>query len=117
MKTANLIKSMVFLFAILFSFCVSAYNSLNKTSSDNNQSFHSTQFHQSSKDGCVSDTVLFEEQELEDDTEDCSPTAFFILPYLFSSVGNITGERPVLNHTPVACNAKPLFISIRVLRI
>jgi len=108
---------MVFLFAILFSFSVSAYNSLNNLSPANSASFKSTHVSETPKDGCVSDNIFFEEQESENDSEDYSPADFFVLSYFYRDITSATSLVPSHLTTIVPFTSQPLFISIRVLRI
>ena len=117
MKTSNYIKSMVFLIAILFSFSVSAYNSLNNLSLNGSKSFKTTQMNQSSNDGCVSDNIFFEEQEFENDNESYSPGEFFVLSYFYRDINSVSSSIPSFSASLVPVASQPLFISIRVLRI
>ncbi|MCW3077532.1 MAG: hypothetical protein JWO32_2141 [Bacteroidetes bacterium] len=117
MKTKNRIKSIVFLAAILFSFSVNAYNSLNKLQLNDITSFKSTKVNPSSENNCTSDNIFFEEQESEDNDKTFFAQAFFILPYFFSDFTSSVCESESFLSAIVPGTSQPLFISIRVLRI
>lgn len=116
MKRGNCIKSSLFLFAILFSFSVSAYNSLNSLSSGHLASLKKVNVDQPAG-RFASNDILFEELENENDTEDFSSEGFLVLPFFFHSLAPASAGSNTCFVNSVPATTEPLFISLRVLRI
>ncbi|MGZ3900140.1 MAG: hypothetical protein ACXVNM_15180 [Bacteroidia bacterium] len=117
MKTANCIKSMVFLFAILFSFSVSAYNSLNELSASHIASLKKINVDKTSNNNAVTDNIIFEELENENSNESSLAQAFFLLPFYYQAFNATILYTPSATSSPLVQIIEPIFLSIRVLRI
>lgn len=117
MKTKNRINSMVFLVAILFSFSVSAYNSLNQLSESQLTSLKKTNIHSPSEASVVSDNIIFEELENEDGDESFSTQAFLLLPFYQMAFSAIITSSPTHTFNTPPGLTEPIFLSNRVIRI
>jgi hypothetical protein len=115
MGKKNSIKASLFLFVILFSFSVSAYNTLKQSAF-----FHSgtaVQVDPLNK-SLATDNLLFEElEETENDSEELLSESFFLLPfYNFSSLSPVN-KRSIPFADQTINTSAPIFISVRSLRI
>lgn len=117
MKIKNSIKCFVFLFAILFSFSVSAFNSANQLYKSKQAYSLKTTIDASSESMLVSDSILVEELENENDSEDFTSEFTYLIPYFISTIqnGNSFHLQPI--QQKVAKSNSSLFLSIRALRI
>ncbi len=107
---------MVCLFAILFSFSVSAYNSLQQLPGEHDFNFDRTHVDTSSN-SLTTDNLLFEDLENENDSEDFSSEAFLLLPFYHKAFKPVIVQTSFSNSISAEKAPEPIFISIRVLRI
>jgi len=115
MKKRNSIQALILFFAILFSFSLNAYNSINQAKKTIRVS-HSTSIDLPVEQRLLTENLLFE--ELEDDNESGFSEAFLILPYFGLSFGMFNSAEKHFNKAgSFSSNSKPIFLSIRVLRI
>jgi hypothetical protein len=117
MKTKNCIKSMIFLFAILFSVSVNAYNSLKQGSSAFNSSKNRAHVNVPFNDKIMSENIIFEKFGNENDNENIVSESFLILPFFnltFNGFENKISYYP-LSILPLAI--EPIFLTIRSILI
>ena len=117
MKRNNSIKALIFLFVIVSSFAINAYNSFRQNSSGNDISTKTVQFIAPTNSGLTSDAIIFEELENENDSEDFLSDAFLILPFHDLAFDSFVHKTffSLKNHPSQAI--EPIFISIHSIRI
>jgi hypothetical protein len=115
MKTKNSIKASIFLFAILFSFSINAYNSL-KAGSEHFYSRVKSHVDPTSN-GIEADNLLFEELENENDNDSFESEIILILPFSGFTFNSILSQGRIFPTSLSPEAVEPLYLSIRVLRI
>lgn len=118
MQRKNSIKTFLFLFAILFSFAVNAYNSLHTGTASYLTSKKTIHIAAPSHNDLDAGALVFEEEENENDTEDLLSQTVLILAsqdYLYSSV--YTFSCKFLPAALLEPPATPLYLSNGVLLI
>lgn len=113
MNAKKFIFPVFFLFAILFSFSVSAYNSVSQASHVASYSCKNHHLGIFFPNNSSANNLVFEESENENDSEDFSCDSFFILPF------DVIGPHiSIIEKTPVAdtslSHAKPALIYLLV---
>ncbi len=108
---------MVFLVAILFSFSTSAYNSLKQFSKTFDLSIKKVHYNASPDNNVISNSIIFEELENENDNEDFSTEAFLVLPFSSLAFDSFESKTPYHFSKPLQKATEPIFISIRSIRI
>ena len=117
MKKNNSIKALLFLFTILFSFSINAYNSFKQNLSVSDVSLKTIHFNAPLNSGVTSDDIIFEELENEDDSEDFLTDAFLLLPFHDLAFSSFVQKRSANYNNTYSQTIASIFISVRSLRI
>jgi hypothetical protein len=115
-KSKAHIKAAVLLIGILFSFSLSAYSSLNNLRHEGYFSIKKIRV-DIPKENRITNDILSEELENENDNDDFLTHAFFLLPFSGLSLDVACIKSPVSRLVTVQDTPGSIWLSIRVFRI
>jgi hypothetical protein len=116
MKNKTHIKSAVLLMGILFSLSLGVYTTLNNLSHEGYFSIKKIRV-DIPKENRVTNDILSEELENENDNDDFFSQAFVLLPFSGLSLNIFRVKSPVPRLLAVKDTPEPIWLSIRVFRI